>query len=242
MTRHLSLIIGSLVVLVMLGVLLALGTWQIQRLQWKLDLIEARRVALEGPPLPITAKDLSPDRVADLPDFRRVTVSGTFLNDHEFYLASQFQGEQSGWHVVTPLRLDDGSVVLIDRGFVPPDHKLPQTRSAGLSSGPVSVSGILRRPHRPGFFTPANQPHDNVWFLIDPAAMAAQAGFDPLPDIVIDADNTPNAGGFPIGGQTQTTLDNPHLQYAITWYGLAGLLLIIYLVYCRRYIIDRRQS
>ncbi len=242
MARHLSLILGSFVVLVMLGVLLTLGTWQIQRLYWKLDLIEARRVALQAPPLLLTAKDLSAERVAFLPDFQRVTVSGTLLNDHEFYLASQFHGDQSGWHVVTPLRLEDGGAVLIDRGFVPPDHKLPQTRSAGLATGPVSVTGILRHPHGPGFFTPANQPHDNVWFLIDPAAMARQAGIDHLPDIVIDADSTPNDGGFPIGGQTQTTLDNPHLQYAITWYGLGGLLLIIYLVYCRRYIIDRRQA
>jgi surfeit locus 1 family protein len=237
MTRHLSLILGSVVALGMFCVLLALGSWQIQRLHWKLDLIEARRAALEAPPVLATAGDL-----LVLPEFRRVTVAGVLLNDHEFYLAAQFRGDQSGWHVITPLRLEDGGAVLIDRGFVPPDRKSQDTRSAGLTSGPVSITGILRHPHGPGMFTPANQPHDDIWFLIDPPAMAKQAGIDHLPDIVIDADDTPNAGGFPIGGQTPTTLDNPHLQYAITWFSLAALLGVVYLLYCRRYVLDRRGT
>jgi surfeit locus 1 family protein len=242
MTRHLSLILGSVVVLGMLGVLLSLGTWQIQRLHWKLGLIEQRQSALSALPIRLTFQDLSPEGLSALPDFRRVTVSGNLLNDHEFYLTAQFKGDQSGWHVITPLSLEGGGTVLIDRGFVPADHKSPATRAEGELSGTVTVIGILRRPHGPGTFTPANQPGDNIWFLIDPAAMGKAAGIETLANIFIDADASPNPGGFPVGGQTPTTLDNPHLQYAVTWYALAGLLSVVYLIYCRRYVIDYRKK
>jgi surfeit locus 1 family protein len=242
MKRHLSLILGSVVVLGMLGVLLALGNWQIERLHWKLDLIEQRRSALTAPPIRLTSQDLSPEALSGLPDFRRVSVSGTLLNNNEFYLTAQFKGDQSGWHVITPLSLEDGGTVLIDRGFVPLDRKLPATRAEGELSGTVTVTGILRRPHGPGTFTPANQPGDNIWFLIDPAAMAKAAGIEAVPNVFIDADASPNPGGLPIGGQTPTTLDNPHLQYAVTWYSLAGLLSVVYLIYCRRYLIDHRRQ
>jgi surfeit locus 1 family protein len=240
MRRHLSLILGSLVALVMILVLLGLGTWQMQRLHWKQALIAERTAALDAPAISLEASDLTPDRLDQLADYRRVSVTGSFLNDHEFYLASQVKGDLSGWHVITPLKLADGSAVLVDRGFVPDARKPPESRKDGLLSGTLTITGILHRPRKPGSFTPPNEPANDVWYTIDPAAMAGAAGLATLPAIVIDAGKDPVPGGYPVGGQTVLMLDNPHLQYAITWYGLAGLLLVTYLLYCRRYFMDYR--
>lgn len=241
--RHLSLILGSLFALFMFVVLLALGTWQINRLHWKEALIAERAAALDAPPVALTAANLAPDKLDALGAFRRVSATGQFLNDHEFYLASQTKGDFSGWHVITPFKLEDGSAVMIDRGFVPLDRKIQSTRTDGLIAGTVTITGILHPPHKGSSFTPTNQPDTNVWYLIDPAAMGQTAGLGALPLVVIDIAKEPlPPGGFPVGGQTVMTLDNPHLQYAITWYGLAGLLVVTYLLYCRRYVIDRREA
>jgi surfeit locus 1 family protein len=210
-----------------LVVLLGLGTWQVERLRWKEAVIAERTSQLTAEPIALPAAD---DWAAW--DFRRVEVAGVFDHDREqLFGASTHQGEL-GHHVLTPLRRDDGSVVLVDRGWVPAGRAHPAARWEGQVQGPVAVTGIARyrAADQAGWFTPANQPETRMWYRYDLPGFEQALGLTLLP-LVIEADDQPNPGGLPIGGLTQVTLTNNHLQYAVTWYGLALTLVAVYVAF-----------
>jgi surfeit locus 1 family protein len=116
---------------------------------------------------------------------------------------------------------------------VPQDRKHADRRAEGQVEGPVTVTGIVRKPWHQGWFVPDNDPAENLWFYGDAAAMARHMGIS-APRLFIDADSAPNPGGFPIGGQTRIDIPNNHLAYAINWYGFAVILLGIYLIWHRK--------
>jgi surfeit locus 1 family protein len=213
-------------------ILVALGTWQVQRLHWKEGLIAAREAGIHAAPTGLPAT-LAAARALE---FHPVRAEGQFLNDREFYLNAPSLRGDAGYHIITPLLLSSGATLLVDRGFVPTDRKAPETRAAGEPSGRVSVTGLLRIPSegRPSWFTPDNDPARNQWFFIDVAAMASAQKLDRVLPFYIEADASPNPGGLPQGGQTVTELPNNHLQYAITWYSLAVVLVVIYVRFARR--------
>ena len=203
--------------------LLGLGAWQLERRSWKLGLIAEREAALAAAPAHLEAADTDPPRF----EFQRIEARGRFAHDHELYLASQFLNDRPGWHVITPLLLDDGSALLVDRGFVPDTAKDPAARPQGEIAGPVTVEGILRLTTQPGLFTPDNQPARNIWFRRDAAAMAAATGLPRVRPYFLVAGPSPNPGGLPVGTPERVDLPNDHLQYAITWFALAGAVLVI---------------
>ncbi len=224
-----------LLVLAGCAVLIGLGTWQVERRAWKADLIATMEARLALPPANLS------DLLAgggEPEDFRPARATGVFLHGQEMYLAARSYRSQLGYHVVTPLLLDDGApggqAVLVDRGWVPVDRQAPESRAAGQVPGKVSVAGILRRPAEPGAFTPDNRPDQNLWYWPDLLAMGAHAGLTQVAPVLIEAGPAANPGGLPIGGQTRANLPNDHLQYAITWYALAAALVVLYLVSRRR--------
>jgi len=200
-------------------VLIGLGTWQLDRLAWKRDLIALREARLAAPaaPLPAAAQDWRSW------DFRPVTVDGAFRHDLEQLFGVAAIDGRIGHHVLTPLVRTGGAAVLVDRGWVPADRAHPAARREGQPAGPLQLSGIARYrgANRPGWFTPDNQPEHGLWYWYDLGALEGALGVELLP-VVVEADGTSNPGGLPIGGQTRTELPNNHLQYAITWYGLAA--------------------
>ena len=217
----------SMAALGALIVLLSLGTWQVERLRWKEAVIAARTSQLAADPVALPAE-------GDWPawDFRRVEVAGVLHHNLEqLFGASTHQG-QLGHHVLTPLQRDDASVVLIDRGWVPADRAHPATRRLGQISGPVVVTGIARYrgDDQAGWFTPANQPATRMWYSYDLPALEQALGLSLLP-VVVEADGRPNPGGLPVGGLSRITLTNNHLQYAVTWYGVALTLVAVYLAF-----------
>ena len=131
-----------------------------------------------------------------------------------------------------PLLREDGPAVLVDRGWVPADRAHPAARRDGQIEGPVTVTGIARYrgADEPGWFTPANEPEQRMWFSYDLPALERALGLSLLP-VVVEADDRPNPGGLPLGGLTRIELPNNHLQYAITWYGLAAALLAVYVAF-----------
>jgi surfeit locus 1 family protein len=133
--------------------------------------------------------------------------------------------------VVTPLVEADGDIVLVDRGFVPDALRDPMRRVQGQLEGEVSLTGILRLSQQPGAFTPRPDSATRLWFVKDVSAIAGAAGVVAAAPVLIEADSTPNPGGWPLGGQTRVDFPNDHLQYAVTWFGLALALLGVYLVY-----------
>ena len=219
----------TVVTLPLLIALLALGTWQLDRRAWKEALITERTAHLAAPPITL-AETGGYDVV---PAFLRVTVEGTFLHGRELHLSAISREGELGFYVLTPLRTRGGSLVVINRGWVPPDRKPPALRDAGQPADPVVVEGVVRRGGRPSLFTPDNQPDENIWYWIDLPAMSRALGAEVAP-FIVEAGPVPNPGGFPVGGQTPSEIRNNHLQYAITWYALAGALSVIYALYHRR--------
>ena len=211
---------------------LGLGFWQIERLFWKRDLIAQRQAAVSAAVVP-APRDLEEARGME---FRHVTDEGVFLHDKEIFLGATSEGGRQGYQVLTPLREPGGRAVFVNRGFIPADLKGPAKRSAGQIAGTVRVQGLLRRPPsgRPTWFLPDNRADLNYWFWVDLPAMSAAAQLDRVAPFYIDADATPNPGGWPKGGVTRLELPNDHLQYAITWFSLAVALAVIYVLFHRR--------
>ncbi|MSP83929.1 MAG: SURF1 family protein [Alphaproteobacteria bacterium] len=214
--------------LIGVAALLGLGVWQVQRAAWKDALIAGRTARLVQPPVAL------PEDLADLDgwEFRRVWVVGRFDHAREMTVLKPAMDGRSGYHVVTPLRIDGGGAVLVDRGWVPLERRDAGSRAAGQVDGTVIVEGILRRGDDPGPFTPENDPALVAWYWLDPAAMAAAAGIV-APALIVEAGPDPMPGGLPEGGQTATAARNMHRGYALTWSALAVVLAVIYLGYRR---------
>ena len=213
-------------------VCLALGVWQLERLVWKSNLIAERQAAIHAAPVPV------PETLEEARhlEFHPVIAEGVFLNDKEIFLGAAAPGGGTpGLQVLTPLRLKDDRILFVNRGFVPSALKDPEKRRAGQLTGPVRITGLLRLPHgRPGWFVPDNRPDLNYWFWVDPPPMAAATSLSDVMPFYIDADATPNPGGWPKGGVTHIDLPNDHLQYAITWFALAAAAVVVYIVWRRQ--------
>ncbi len=213
-------------VLLMLG----LGVWQVQRLQWKEALIAERTERTSAAAIALPGPD---GDIADA-EFHHVSLAGEFLHDKEMLLGARSLNDNTGYHVVTPLRLASGRVVLVDRGWIPLDRKTADKRPAGNVTGQVSLDGVVRFNGKQTWFVPDNRPDLNFFFWIDLPVMAKLAN---LPNtetrFFVEAGPAKNPGGFPIGGQTRINLPNDHLQYAITWFSLAIAPMVIYVLYHR---------
>ncbi len=220
----------TLLTLVSLAILLALGTWQVQRLFWKEALIETIDGRVGSPPRPLATVEAGRTSGDDI-EYTPVSLSGTFLHDREQYFFATHEG-QSGWFVYTPLALGDGRFVFVNRGFVPFDRRDPASRPEGQVATPVEMAGLARAApaEKPSWIVPDNKPQDRTYYWKDLAAMIQVAGLDPskVVPFFVDADATPNPGGLPVGAVTIIDLPNSHLQYAVTWYGLAAALLAVY--------------
>jgi surfeit locus 1 family protein len=209
---------------VALAALLALGTWQVQRLHWKEALIAGIESRIHAAPQPLAAIEKIFAETGDV-DYRPVTASGIFLHGSERHFFATFEG-QSGFFIYTPLLLDDGRVLWVNRGFVPYDRKEAATRPRGQVEGEVTVTGLARNPlaGKPSFMVPENDPPRNVFYWKDMAAMTATAGLPAGTTVLpffVDSARADVPGGIPFGGVTIIDLPNNHLQYAVTWYGLA---------------------
>jgi surfeit locus 1 family protein len=206
----------------LIGALLALGGWQVQRLSWKRELIARvdQRVHATPSPAPTRAEWSGVNRPND--EYRRVTARGTLQNDRETLVyASTALGP--GYWVITPLALADGTSILINRGFVPTDKRNPISRPEGQVSGPVSITGLLRLTEPKGTLIKSNDPANDRWYSRDIAAIAQHRAIPDVAPYFIDADGTPNPGGIPAGGLTLIAFPNNHLVYAITWFVLAAM-------------------
>ena len=238
--RAAGLIAPALMTLALLPVLIGLGTWQWHRKTWKEDLIakvEARRLAL-----PVSYVDAL-GRYAQTGDveYLRLRVSGTFDHGQERHVYAPSTASQ-GWNVYTLLRPEGGLPPLfVNRGWVADTLKDPVKRAQGQLSGPVTVTGLARLSEQAGLFTMARDDKSNRWYWRDLPGMEAgvqTAGANApiaFAPFSLDAEAEPaNPGGFPQGGTTAIHLSNSHLQYVVTWYGLAVTLLAIFAVYARQ--------
>jgi surfeit locus 1 family protein len=222
---------------VMFAGFFALGTWQIYRLQWKLDLIERVDQRVHGAPVAAPQATQWPHLSAEDDDYRPVRLRGVYLNASSTQvLASLDRGV--GYWVLTPLCTADG-IVMINRGFIPAGSGgwSPQAAPAAAASeacsaahvagaAEVDVAGLLRLSEVTGRLR-ANEPERNYWYTRDVQAIARARGLPPVAPYFVDADaasalaSGPVADAQPVGGLTVVSFVNNHLVYAVTWYALA---------------------
>lgn len=214
---------------VCIALLCGLGVWQVQRLHWKLDLIARIQQGLAAPAQPFTDVWTGTADPAAL-DYKKVALRGHFLNDREVYFFATAPDGSPDYHVLTPLVTERGTL-LVDRGEIPAALMAPATRRAGQLEGDVTITGVLRKPDAPNYFTPPPDRVRRVTYTRHPATVAAAFGLPPLLPMFLEAGPAPNPGGWPKGGQTVIDLPNNHLSYAVTWFGLAAGLLGVWLAY-----------
>ncbi len=209
-----------LALLAAIGALLftSLGVWQVERLFWKLALIERVDARVHAAPVAAPGPDVWPRITGDADEYRHVTVTGRFLDARET-LVQALTDQGAGYWVMTPLATANGTL-LINRGFVPPERAATALHAA--PSGDVRVTGLLRLSEPGGTLLRANRPAEGRWYSRDVAAIAQARGLGAsVAPYFIDADATPNPGGWPIGGLTVVHFRNAHLIYALTWFALA---------------------
>jgi surfeit locus 1 family protein len=215
--------------------LIALGTWQLQRKTWKEGLIATLDERLAAAPAALPVSEAWPALDPAHDEYRRVTFTAKFENNEDalvYTSASAFRPDVSGFGlwVFTPAQLADGSVVAINRGFVPSNANWkPNVVPSAPPSGDIAVTGVMRWPERRGWFTP--QDKTNIFFVRDPAAIAAARGWGAVAPFYVEQESPAPPGGWPQPGKLVPNLSNNHLQYAVTWYGLALVLLGVFTAY-----------
>jgi surfeit locus 1 family protein len=217
--RIAALVAFDLAAILLVGCLAALSVWQIQRHAFKHDLIARVEARVHAAPTPAPDLGKWADMSATADEYRHVVARGNWLPDRSV-LVQAVTELGGGYWVMTPLARDDGTTVLVNRGFVPPDKQDPASwRPQG--PGPVTVTGLLRMPEPDGAFLRANDPASDRWFSRDVTAIAASRGLAKVAPYFIDAERTPGESGLPVAGLTVIAFFNSHLVYALTWGALA---------------------
>ncbi len=222
--------------LVGVAILIGLGIWQLDRKVWKENLIATVTARLERAPADLPAPANWPLLTAATDEYARVTFPAEFVAGQEalvYTAGSAFRPDVqgAGYWVFAPARLPGGSIVLVDRGFVPRDRKDPATRAQGAPQGVVDIVGVVRWPEARGMFTPADEPQNNLWYLRDSTAIAAAKKWDTTAPFYVEQEVPVPPGGLPKPGKLAVALPDNHLQYAITWFGLALALAGVYVVW-----------
>jgi surfeit locus 1 family protein len=220
--------------LIMALMLMGLGKWQLDRRAWKLGVVERIETRVHDEAISLTTAREIWRKTEDI-DYTRVLLVGRFLHEHERHLYALVDG-LAGWKVVTPLQTASGDIVLVDRGFVPDQLKLPAARQRGQIEGVAELTGLARASQPPSWFTPVTDPAANRWFRRDvpgliaslPPELAANAA-----PFIVEAEAAPVPGDWPRSGVTMLKITNRHLEYALTWFALAATLLIVFAVYAR---------
>jgi surfeit locus 1 family protein len=215
----------SLMTLAMLAVLLGLGTWQVRRLHWKEAILARIARAEAAPPIPLQA----------VPEpFTKVAVTGHLRADLSAQYAVEVRdtqdGPQMGTFLIQPLERPDAPPLLVERGWVPQKRSTPIAQPQGQTT----VAGYIHGPESPGLFSAKDDPAARIFYTLDPAAIGAALGLKRVAPFILIALGPAPPELWPDPAKHLPQPPNNHLSYAITWYGLAVALVVIFLVWARR--------
>ena len=201
-------------------VLASLSFWQLQRLDWKEGLIEVAQARMSAAPVPLPASPV-PDR----DDYLPVTVEGRFTDEREIRFLNSMKPHGPGHDLIVPFETVDGRRILLDRGFVPLTHDA----ATPPPEGTLRLNGLLRWPDDRNAFTPEPSIERGEWYSRDVPLMAGASKTEPVLVVLQPDDST----GWPRPRPPRVTLPNNHLNYAITWFGLALVWAVMTLFWIR---------
>jgi cytochrome oxidase assembly protein ShyY1 len=228
----------AIAALIVIAGLLGLGNWQLDRKTWKEGLIATLQQRLAAAPaqLPPPERWGGLDPAQD--EYRRVRFTAELVPGQEalvFTSGSAFRPDVSGpgYWVFAPARLPSGGVVVVDRGFVPEGRQERAARAAGDIAGRIDMVGVMRWPESSSWFLPQADPGHNLWFARNPAAIARAKSWGEVAPFFIELESPAPPGGLPLPGPLKVNLPDDHLQYAITWFGLAAVVLVSFAFWLR---------
>jgi surfeit locus 1 family protein len=233
--------------LIVFAILLGLGKWQLDRKVWKEGLIATLQQRLAAVPsaLPPPEHWRSLDPAQE--EYRRVQFAAELLPNEEalvFTSGSAFRPDVSGsgYWVFAPARLPGGGLVVVDRGFVPEGRQDKATRAAGEVAGRVDMVGVMRWPESASWYVPQADPAHDLWFVRDPNAIARAKNWGEVAPFFIELESPVPPGGLPFPGPLKVNLPDDHLQYALTWFGLAAVVAVCFAFWLRSRWVTSRQS
>ena len=216
----LSLIYSSMALLI----LVSLGTWQLERLRWKTDILSSMKESLSLPPLKITSQVI--DNI-DQYSFRRIQLTGNYLYKDNITIYSKVFNKKVGKHLIVPLETKYG-IILVNRGFIPSDFNIENN----IKSGEISINGIVKFQQKINYFTPNNNVIKNEWYYININEVSNFLSLPLLNFYIVEENNIEEK--YPVGSQYNINIPNDHLQYAITWFSLALALSIFINLFWRK--------
>lgn len=216
----------TLMTIPLLVCLILLGNWQVERLSWKLDLIEKIKQRATSAPVSLP---LDVDNLDDL-EYLHVFVSGIFDHDQEMTMYSVGPNGEPGYDLYTPLIMKNEKSIIVNRGWIPEQIKNKTNRLDTLIEGDVEIVGLLRKSWNKLWYGPENDPENNMWFYGDVDGMAIHTNLSNNFPMFLYADKIDSDNRYPVAGRTEFNIVNNHLDYALTWYGLAIVLIGIYLI------------
>lgn len=236
--RAAGLLAPALATLVALAILVGLGAWQWQRRSWKEGLIARIEARADAAPVPLPPEEAWPAWLAAEGEYTRVAVRGRYRPDADTLVHGLMPGRRGqpvqGFYVLTPLLLGGGGTVMVNRGFVPTEFAA-DLRKAGPPGGEIAVTGLLRPSETRGAFVPENQPERAEWYVRDLGQIAAARGLQRLAPFLVEVEPAPvPPEGWPRPVGSRRDLPNNHLQYALTWFSLALVLVAVFAVFARR--------
>lgn len=230
-----NLLLPALTTTVLAALLVSLGLWQTRRLHEKETLIERIETRAKAAPQDLPPRAQWPALTPEDYEFRRAIARGRYLAGRSalfFAHPPEGVGPEPGFVVATPFELAEGGVLLVERGFVPVSKSSDQVLLAP-PEGETIVSGILRAPQSRNAFTPKDDPARGVFYTRDPAAIAAWSGLENLAPFTLALDATAGPAHWPRPMPAAPQITNNHLSYALTWFGLAGAIVVIFALYAR---------
>ena len=242
--RRTTVLDATMFALAGVAILCGLGVWQLDRKVWKESLIATLNARLSEAPGNLPPRDSWRMLKQSDTEFRRVVFPAEFLAGEEalvYTTGSPLRPDVKGpgYWVFAPAQLAGGSIILVNRGFVALDRKGPSTRAEGETRGSVDIVGVIRWPEKRGSFTPDDEPGNNVWYLRDSNAIAADKKWLTAAPFYIDQESPVPPGGLPRPGKLEVRLPNNHFEYAVTWFGLALALAGVYVAWLARRLFGR---
>lgn len=237
-TAHLAR--AAFVVLAAEAVLVSLGVWQLRRLAWKQNIIAQIEARASAPAVSLPEFAQWPNLRPEDYEYRHVLLRGSFENDKAAFVFRPSGGatgvREPGYLIMTPLRLDSGAYVIVNRGFAPAAPGGTGPRPYSQIDGPAILTGLMRAPESRNLFTPADDPEAGQYFTRDPSVVAARFHLARTAPFIVDAAASPMAESWPRGGATELSFPNNHLSYAATWFGLAAALAGVFFAYAWRFL------